>query len=91
MKQHKFGMFCSGTKIKVKPSPFQRNTQRTSRSKGDEAREVLANTLLNHVPVVRYNFQAKVGRLTICLHSTYESYDSLFLQATTTCTPCSRD
>ena len=53
----------TGTKIKVKPSPFQRNTQRNSRhpSKGDEAREILANTLLNHVPVVRYNFQAKVG------------------------------
>lgn len=54
----------TGTKIKVKPSPFQR-PQRNSRhpSKGDEAREILANTLLNHVPVVRYNFQAKVGRL----------------------------
>lgn len=52
----------TGTKIKTKPTPFQRNTQRSSRhgTKGDEAREVLANTLLNHVPVVRYNFQAKV-------------------------------
>ena len=67
----KFDLFCAGTKIKVKPSPFQRNTQRNSRSKGDEAREILANTLLNHVPVVRYNFQAKVGRLTIWLNSMY--------------------
>ena len=64
----------TGTKIKVKPSPFQRNTQRNSRhpSKGDEAREILANTLLNHVPVVRYNFQAKVGRLATRLCSTHK-------------------
>ena len=47
-----------GAKVKSKTSPFQRKSRFAS--KGDEAREVLANTLLNHIPVIRYNFQAKV-------------------------------
>ena len=47
----------------MKVRPAQGTFQRKSRfnSKGDEAREVLANTVLNHVPVIRYNFQAKVS------------------------------
>lgn len=49
---------CVGAKVKSKTSPFQRKSRFAS--KGDEAREVLANTLLNHIPVIRYNFQAKV-------------------------------
>ena len=62
---------CIGNKIKNKPTTFQRNTLRNSRfaSKGDEAREILANTLLNHVPVARYNFQAKVHNAAHCLQT----------------------
>ena len=52
----------AGSKIKGKGpqpgQPFQRKPRYNS--KGDEARETLANTVLNHVPVIRYNFQAKV-------------------------------
>lgn len=54
------GLF-PGSKVKSRPAAgggFQRRSRYSS--KGDEAREVLANTLLNHVPVIRYNFQAKV-------------------------------
>ena len=51
-----------GAKVKSKTSPFQRKSRFAS--KGDEAREVLANTLLNHIPVIRYNFQAKVTPAT---------------------------
>ena len=44
--------------MKSARGPFQRKSRHAS--KGDEAREILANLILCHVPVVRFNFQAKV-------------------------------
>lgn len=49
---------CAGGKVKSARGPFQRKSRHAS--KGDEAREILANVILCHVPVVRFNFQAKV-------------------------------
>jgi DNA-directed RNA polymerase III subunit RPC2 len=36
---------------------------RRTRSKVDEARDILANVVLCHVPVVMFNFQQKVASL----------------------------
>ena len=44
--------------MKSARGPFQRKSRHAS--KGDEAREILASVVLCHVPVVRFNFQAKV-------------------------------
>ena len=43
---------------KVKRSPMHSR----SKSRMEEARDILANIILCHVPVVRYQFNAKVGR-----------------------------
>ena len=48
----------AGGKVKSARGPFQRKSRHAS--KGDEAREILASVVLCHVPVVRFNFQAKV-------------------------------
>jgi DNA-directed RNA polymerase III subunit RPC2 len=35
--------------------------EKRRKSKVDEARDILANVVLCHVPVLKYNFQGKVG------------------------------
>lgn len=47
---------CPGSKVKTARQMYQRRT----RSKVDEARDILANVVLCHVPVVLFNFQQKV-------------------------------
>ncbi|DBB06715.1 hypothetical protein WJX77_001955 [Trebouxia sp. C0004] len=67
-----------GAKVKSKTSPFQRKSRFAS--KGDEAREVLANTLLNHIPVIRYNFQAKVTYIAFMIRRMlYAMIDESFI------------
>ena len=53
----------AGGKVKSARGPFQRKSRHAS--KGDEAREILANVILCHVPVLRFNFQAKVCYITL--------------------------
>ena len=48
----------AGGKVKSAKQPYQRRSRHAT--KGDEARDILANVVLCHVPVTRFNFQAKV-------------------------------
>lgn len=41
----------------------QQYSSRRSRSKVDEARDILANVVVCHIPVPQYDFQQKVGTL----------------------------
>ena len=58
---------CAGSKVKRSPLHSR------SKSRMEEARDILANIILCHVPVVRYQFHAKVrpacccGRSVTCL------------------------
>jgi len=53
-----------GSRIKVYRRPYGMPTKKT---KSEEARDVLAGVVLNHVPVRRYNFRLKVIYLTLMI------------------------
>lgn len=53
----------SSTRVGAAPGGFARRT----RSKVDEARDILANVVLCHVPVLHFDFQQKVGRGRWCV------------------------
>jgi len=51
---------------KIRPSPMSFGKVRR-KSKVDEARDILANVVVCHVPVVRYNFQQKVMYMAVMI------------------------
>lgn len=47
----------------------QQYSSRRSRSKVDEARDILANVVVCHIPVLQYDFQQKVRSLCSAISS----------------------
>ncbi|KYQ89728.1 RNA polymerase III [Tieghemostelium lacteum] len=55
-----------GNKIKVARRPFSVN----KKTKSEEAKDILAGVVLNHVPVKRYNFRLKIIYIALMIRKT---------------------
>ena len=62
---------CAGSRIKAGKQQY---SSRRSRSKVDEARDILANVVVSHIPVLQYDFHQKV-----CTPSSFLPSDQAFL------------